>query len=115
MGKGILALLLGLLTALMGQAQAVQGTFAAGGKHALSIHADGTLWVTGRNDHGQLGTGAATTTSLTAWTQVGTDTDWVQVAAGNSHSLALKANGQLYAWSAQLGSHGHGCALRLGR
>jgi alpha-tubulin suppressor-like RCC1 family protein len=111
LGKGLL-LLLALFTTLALRAQALRGTFAAGGGHSLSIHADGTLWVTGKNDHGQLGLGTVATTAVTSWTQVGTDTDWVQVAAGNAHSLALKANGQLYTWGdnayGQLGYRYHG-------
>ncbi|GAB3871091.1 hypothetical protein GCM10028824_20490 [Hymenobacter segetis] len=77
-------------------AQALRGTIAAGSSYSLSIHADGSLWATGRNTNGQLGTG--TTTSSTVWVQVGSDTDWVQVAVGTNHSLGLKANGNAYAW-----------------
>ncbi|WP_460618162.1 RCC1 domain-containing protein [Hymenobacter ruber] len=77
-------------------AQALRGTIAAGSSYSLSIHADGSLWATGRNTNGQLGTG--TTASSTVWVQVGHDTDWVQVAVGTNHSLGLKANGTVYAW-----------------
>ena len=30
--------------------------------------------------------------------QIGGDADWTAIAAGNNHSLALKTNGELYAW-----------------
>ncbi|RZK62723.1 MAG: T9SS type A sorting domain-containing protein [Hymenobacter sp.] len=92
----VVALVLWGVGPLAASAQVLRNTFAGGGAHSLSIHADGTLWATGSNSQGQLGDN--TTTSRAAWVQIGTDTDWVQVVAGQSHSLALKANGALYAW-----------------
>ena len=77
-------------------AQVLPRTFAGGHNHSLSIHADGTLWATGNNIGGQLGTG--TTVSTSTWVQVGTATNWVQVVAGDYHSLGLRADGSLYAW-----------------
>jgi len=71
------------------------------------VKADGTLWAWGNNTAGQLGL-PATTASTTRPTQVGTATDWLMVAAGEAHSLALKADGTLWAWgnnrSGQLGN-----------
>ena len=95
-----LALVLALATLLApawANAQVLSGTFAAGSIHSLSIHADGTLWATGDNEYGQLGLPASTPNS-TSWVQVGTATNWVQVAAGQYHSLGLRADGTLYAW-----------------
>ncbi|MBF9224014.1 RCC1 domain-containing protein [Hymenobacter ruricola] len=101
---GLLALLLALPAAGL-RAQVLARTFAAGTYHSLSIHADGTLWATGDNGYGQLGTG--TTTSATAWVQVGTAATWVQVVAGSEYTLGLQADGSLWAWgrnySGQLG------------
>jgi alpha-tubulin suppressor-like RCC1 family protein len=94
-----LALLLGCYLLLApGQviAQVLHGTFSGSHQHSLSIHADGSLWATGDNTYGQLGTGS--TTSTTTWVQVGAATNWVQVAAGSTHSLGLRADGSLYAW-----------------
>ena len=54
------------------------GQLSAGHAHTLALKADGSLWAWGRNNHGQLGDG--TTTVQSAPVQVGTDTDWVQVA-----------------------------------
>jgi alpha-tubulin suppressor-like RCC1 family protein len=78
-------------------AQVLPGTFAAGNAHSLSIHADGTLWATGLNSYGQLGL-PTTTASTSTWTQVGTATSWVMVAAGVNFSLGLQADGTLWAW-----------------
>ena len=97
-----LALLLGLLLLLApAHAQVLPGTFAAGGYHSLSIHADGTLWATGFNNSGQLGL-PLSTPGTRSWVQVGTANDWLQVAAGEYHSLGLRANGTLYAWGSNL-------------
>jgi alpha-tubulin suppressor-like RCC1 family protein len=92
----LISFLLLLLTLSEASAQVLAGTFAAGASHSLAIHADGSLWATGDNTRGQLGTG--TTASQPAWVQVGTATNWVRVAAGAQHSLALQANGTLWAW-----------------
>jgi len=92
----LLSFLLILLIASATRAQVLTGTFAAGTAHSLAIRADGSLWATGDNTRGQLGTG--TPASQPAWVQVGTGTNWVRVAAGAQHSLALQANGTLWAW-----------------
>ena len=81
-------------------AQVLPHTFAAGYNHSLAIHADGTLWATGNNLDGQLGNG--TTANSAAWVQVGTATNWVQVAVGNYHSLGLRADGTLWSWGLNL-------------
>jgi len=103
---GLLLLLLTWPAAPL-QAQALARTFAGGDTHSLSIHADGTLWATGDNQYGQLGIPTSTVRS-SAWVQVGTATNWVQVAAGQRYSLGLRADGTLYAWGrnqhSQLGS-----------
>ena len=48
--------------------------------HSLGLKSDGTLWAWGYNGYGQLGDG--TTVSKTSPVQVGTDTKWVTIAAG---------------------------------
>lgn len=54
------------------------------------------LYTWGDNTYGQLGLGDVT--NRTNPVQVGTDTDWLQVSTGYTHSLAIKKDGTL--WSA---------------
>ncbi|WP_300564983.1 T9SS type A sorting domain-containing protein [Flavobacterium sp.] len=77
-----------------------------GNTHNLAIKTNGTLWVWGSNDKGQLGDG--TTTLKNVPTQIGTGIDWDKVSATTSHSIAVKKDGTLWAWgnnnSGQLGN-----------
>lgn len=66
------------------------------GYRAFAIKTNGTLWAWGENSAGQLGIG--NTQAQTLPVQVGTDTDWKQVAVGVSSVLALKADGSLWGW-----------------
>lgn len=68
---------------------------AAGYEHTLGIKTDGTLWAWGRNNFGQLGIG--NTIDKNTPTQVGTDTDWLEIDA-SSNSMAQKTNGTLWTW-----------------
>jgi len=99
---------------------------ASGAGHALALQADGSLWSWGSNDSGQLGLrdsqAALPSGTLPRATPVqvlvqgaNSDNDWSAIAAGGSHSLALKANGTLWSWGSnsngQLGQPGLGTAL----
>jgi len=72
---------------------------AAGAKHTLAIKNDGTLWAWGDNTYGQLGDNSKIS-RLTPVQVVGAGTDnlWSQIAAGERHTIALKSNGELWAW-----------------
>ena len=63
------------------------------------------LYAWGGNGNGQLGLGD--TTNRSSPTQVGSLTNWISVAAGSYHSLAVKTDGTLWSWgwnsSGQLG------------
>ncbi|MGC2236470.1 MAG: carboxypeptidase regulatory-like domain-containing protein [Pyrinomonadaceae bacterium] len=75
---------------------------AAGEKHFLTLKADGTVWASGRNEWGQLGMGHQLNRQYPQ--QVGLNVpdfnDIIAVSAGDSRSLALKADGTVYAWGA---------------
>ena len=65
--------------------------------HVIAVKTNGTLWSWGLNTSAQLGLGH-TTSPITTPTQIGTDTDWVAVAAGNSTGFAKKSAGTWYGW-----------------
>jgi alpha-tubulin suppressor-like RCC1 family protein len=90
-------------------------TVATGGGHCLGIRADGSLWSWGSAYYGQLGDGrsGAMKWSLVP-TRVGTETGWVSVAAGNAHSLALKADGTVWGWGwNEYGQTGDGSVVSI--
>jgi len=79
---------------------------AAGGDHSLGLRADGSLWSSGANSAGQCGLGYLSE-KVVGPARIGLDNDWAAIAAGTSHSLAIKTDGSLWAWGqndrAQLG------------
>ncbi len=72
-------------------------TISAGNGHSLALKSNGTLWVWGRNTTGQLGN-PLIGDNLLVPTQLGTDTDWSFISAGDEYSIAIKTNGTLWAW-----------------
>jgi alpha-tubulin suppressor-like RCC1 family protein len=79
--------------------------------HSLAIRANGTAWAWGFNDNGQLGIGSIFDGGRSSPVSVvGGFTDWVQISAGEVHSVAIRANGTAWAWgrnsSGQLGNNG---------
>lgn len=82
-------------------------TAAAGYSHTVGVRTDGTLWIWGANDQGQLGN--STPASVNIPTKMGTASDWKTVAAGWAHTVALKTDGSLWAWGyGGLGQIGNG-------
>jgi alpha-tubulin suppressor-like RCC1 family protein len=97
------------------QASAGLGTGNLG--HGLGLRANGELYAWGSNSSGQLGANLAPT-GLGRSSPVivaGGITNWKQVSAGAGHSLAIRANGELYTWGRGLsGPTFSGGAGRLG-
>lgn len=78
------------------------------GNHTVALKTDGTIWAWGRNNNTPAGVlGQGDLVSRPSPTQVGTDTDWVKVFAGDRNTAAIKADGSLWTWgengSGQLG------------
>jgi len=76
---------------------------SAGGYHSLALKSDGSLWAWGLNSVGQLGIGTSGVKNfLKTPVRVGTEKNWLDISAGDSHSLALKNEsgiaGSLWAW-----------------
>jgi len=72
-------------------------TISASSTHSLAINSAGELWAWGSNAFGQTGLGITTGNTLVP-TQVGTASNWIAIAAGYRHSLALNSAGEIWAW-----------------
>jgi alpha-tubulin suppressor-like RCC1 family protein len=86
----------------------------AGGDHySLALKSDGTVWAWGINREGELGNGTNTETNVPVWVSglSGVIAISAAPAVGPNHSLALKADGTVWAWgynaSSQLGNGGN--------
>jgi alpha-tubulin suppressor-like RCC1 family protein len=75
---------------------------SCGAYNTAAIKTDGTLWIWGRNDEGQLGINIATNDSTqdrsTPVTTFAGGTNWKQVSFGGSHVMAIKTDGTLWGW-----------------
>ena len=88
----------------------------AGYEHSLALASDGTVYTWGRNNYGQLGKNDATDAHIPAAVQtLGTPMAGkiiVQLAAGNSQSIALASDGTVYTWGwNQHGQLGNGTTM----
>jgi alpha-tubulin suppressor-like RCC1 family protein len=70
---------------------------AGGYAHFAAIKTDGTLWVWGYNNNGQLGIND-TTNRCTPVTTFAGGTNWKQVSAARFHTEAIKTDGTLWTW-----------------
>lgn len=81
---------------------------SAGLAHSIAVRTNGTLWAWGYATSGRLGDGTTTHRSSPV-SVVGGFTDWCYAAGGSNHSLAVRANGTVWAWgqnaSGQLGDN----------
>jgi len=70
---------------------------SCGRHHTAAIKTDGTLWLWGRNNYGQLGNNSTTNVSSPIQT-VSAGTNWKQVSNGSDYITAIKTDGTLWAW-----------------
>ena len=75
---------------------------SAGGNHSLAVNSNGELFVWGSNWSGATGLGITSGNTLVP-TRIGTASNWTTVSAGNTHSLAMNAQGELWAWGSNWG------------
>ena len=68
---------------------------SCGDGHMVAVKTNGTLWIWGRNDNGQLGKGTGRS-NVYIPEQLGTDSNWVDVSAGENHTLIKKSDGSLW-------------------
>jgi len=69
----------------------------AGGRHALALTADGSVWAWGANEHGQVGVGRASFAEFTPARVASTET-FASIAAGYAQSIALDPLGRSWVW-----------------
>jgi len=82
-----------LLLIFKSYGQQCWGSIVAGSGTSYAIKPNGALCAWGANEYGKLGQG--NTSSKSYPVAVGTDTDWVQVAGGSEHTIALKNDGTI--------------------
>jgi alpha-tubulin suppressor-like RCC1 family protein len=78
---------------------------AGGGYNSLALNSDGTVWVWGGNDQGQLGNGTYTTTKpfgIDTPVQVIGLTGVTAIAGGFGQILALKSDSTVWDWGSNL-------------
>ena len=71
-------------------------TCEGGYGHFAALKTDGTLWLWGHGNYGQLGDNA--TNARSSPTQVGTGTNWSKISVGQFHTMAVKSDGTLWTW-----------------
>jgi alpha-tubulin suppressor-like RCC1 family protein len=71
---------------------------ACGDFHSLALGFDGTVWAWGSDSWGQLGSDPAIETVRSAPEAVSGLSQMIAIAEGHAHSLALKADGTVWAW-----------------
>ena len=73
-----------------------------GNSDGVILASDGSLWSWGENDLNGSVLGLGKLQNTASLIRIGKDNDWVSAAAGGSHYLALKKNGTLWGWGADL-------------
>jgi len=74
---------------------------STGQGHTCGIRSPGALYCWGRNTAMNLGQGSAEPQQIRSPARVGSDSDWVEVSAGQSTSCARKRNNTVYCWGSQ--------------
>ncbi len=91
-----------ITTFTAGLSWAAASKVATGYDHSMVIRSDGTLWIWGANQYGQVGDGTSSD-RLTPF-RIAKGSDWAAIAAGKFYSLAVRSDGTLWAW----GSNAYG-------
>jgi len=90
---------------------------SAGSYHNVALSSDGKLYAWGNNSDGQLGDGTINNRNVpVAVKTTGTDMDGktiVQVSAGDEHTIALDAEGNIYEWGTVRGSYSRNTTPQL--
>lgn len=79
---------------------------SAGQGHTCAVAIDGTLWCWGRNVGGELGLGPGMPIQLRTPTEL-RGARWRSVVAGQSHTCAIRSDGDLFCWGQDDDNDGH--------
>ena len=77
--------------------------------NTAAIKTDGTLWIWGFNQYGQLGDSTSVSKSSPVQT-IAYGTNWKQVSEGRLHTAAIKTDGTLWCWGSNDGQVGDNTA-----
>lgn len=74
----------------------------AGKNHAVALKSNGEVYVTGSNLYGELGMPNGATKKIKQFTKLDGIDNVVMIAAGCTHSMALKLDGSVFAWGSNI-------------
>jgi alpha-tubulin suppressor-like RCC1 family protein len=87
-----------------------------GSGHGVILASDGSLWAWGDNTDGWSVMGLGNLTNQTSLRRIGNGSNWVSLAVGMHHNLAIKSDGTLWGWGqdiyGQLGDDSSGKRAR---
>src|SRR6185369_13117729 len=69
-----------------------------GSGHGVILASDGSLWVWGESTDGWPVLGLGNIANQTSLRRVGKETNWVSIAVGMQHNLAIKSDGTIWGW-----------------
>ncbi len=80
-----------------------------GDNYGIILASDGSLWAWGENDLGWPSLGLGKIKDTPILNRIGNENDWASIAVGDTHVLAVKADGSIWGWGQnlydQLGTH----------
>lgn len=69
---------------------------SVGGRHALALKNDGTLWAWGNNEYGQVGNNSSS--NVNAPIAILPNQRWKKIHAGLNHSVAIDTSNSIWTW-----------------